>query len=272
MTEAAEVIDDATLQLSGDELAVEESTGEPEAQPDAEVETEAAAEVEAEPSESSTENKGVQKRIDKLTYEAREAQRQAEYWREKALQEEKTPEPAKTLEDFEYDEAKYNAYQAQQITSQAVEAAKRELAKERAEAQARERDFTVEQREKKFSEENGDYFELTRSSDVHFSAEMRDITADMEDGPAVRYHLAKNPDIASQIFYMPPLAAARELGRIEVKLQTERSKAGKKVSDAPEPAPTIKPGTPAASRTLDEADQEEFNRKRREYINKHRRR
>lgn len=53
------------------------------------------------------------------------------------------------------------------------------------------------------------------------------------------YHLGKNPALARQISQMPPIAAARELGRIEARLSLPKPKLE---TQAPSPIAPVKPG------------------------------
>lgn len=57
-----------------------------------------------------------------------------------------------------------------------------------------------------------------------------------ELGPEVAYHLATNPEEAQKFIYADPLAAARQLGRIEAQLSI---KPGRKISNAPPPVDTV---------------------------------
>lgn len=201
--------------------------------------------------------KGVGKRIDELTRNWREAER-----REQALLEilRQRAEPAKaqpdvkastpkTLADFDYDEGRFAAHLSEQATSKAIEAARRELVQEREREQAERRRASFQTRETDFAKTVDDYFETTRDQRVPISEPMAEAIADSDDGPALAYHLAKNIEVAARIAQLSPLAAARELGRIEAKLATEREKAKEKprVSTAPPPPPKVDAVEPAVS-------------------------
>jgi len=221
--------------------AIEEPTEEVEA------EAEATEDGEQEPSDSSPEKKesnGFQKRIDKATRKQRDAERDRDYWREQALKAEK-PEPApvkpetlevKTLEDFDFDETKYQAYIFQTAQEQAVQAAKSALSEDKATNDAKSRQKAFESKEQKYSKTVDDYMEVTRNPDVMITKDMVDIAASSEDGPALLYYLAKNPDISDNIARLSPIDAAREMGRIEA---TKLSAEPKKQTKAPKPPPKI---------------------------------
>jgi hypothetical protein len=197
--------------------------------------------------------KGVQKRLDELTRNWREAER-----REAALlallQQQRTapeaPQPTaddkpKTLADFEYDEGKFQAYIFDQAEKRAADAAKRELtaAQEREATERRKASFRS--RSAEFAKTVEDFDSVARNPDLPISADMAEVIQDSDDGPALLYHLGKNPDIAEKIAQLPPKAAARELGKIEARLAYEREKAKpEKVSKAPPPPPKVEGANP----------------------------
>lgn len=204
--------------------------------------------------EKAPEQDGFTKRIDELTKNWRETERRAEeaardaqYWRDQALRaQQPQPQPAKpveqavkTLADFEYDDVKYQSYLFEQAESRAVKAAEKRL-REQQETDAKERRRTeFARREAEFEKANPDYRSKTRSPSFPVSDAMAEVFAESEEGPAVAFYLANNAGLAEQISKLPPLAAARELGRIEAKLIAAREKAAKTVSDAPPPPPKV---------------------------------
>jgi len=70
---------------------------------------------------------------------------------------------------------------------------------------------------------------------VPISGHVVDALMDADAGPALAYHLAKNPAVAERLNAMTPTRAAIELGRLETTLAAPATKAP---SNAPEP---IKP-------------------------------
>jgi hypothetical protein len=188
----------------------------------------------------------VQKRIDELTRRRYDAERDRDYWREQAQRalprQEPTPPaeaPAagkKKLADFGYDEDAYEAYLLERSQSVAVKATREELNREQQATQSRRREAEFTSREQKFSKDLPDYFEVTRGH-VPITAEMAETIKESELGPAIAYHLGKNPDVAASIAQLTPLQQARELGRLEAKL-AEKPKPPQ-VSGAPPPAPKL---------------------------------
>lgn len=220
---------------------------------------------------------GFEKRINELTKNWREterdrddakrnadeARRDAQYWRDQALRAQQPQQPAKpaetavkTLADFEYDDAKYQSYVLEQAEQRAVKAAEKRL-KEQQEADTRERrKAEFAKREAAFEKDNPDYRSKTRSPSFAVSDAMAEVFQESEEGPAVALYLANNLGLADTIARLPPLAAARELGRIEAQLVSER-KAAKKVSETPPPVPKLEgsgDSTPRPPTTSPESD------------------
>lgn len=185
----------------------------------------------------------VQKRIDELTKARREAERNAEYWRQQAIKQEpekpteKAVEPVKTLADFDYDEGAYQQHLFSRARSEAVEEAKRVLKDEQSRETSSRKLSGFRAKEADFSKSVEDYSEVVTDPSLSITQVMADVAMEMDNGPEVLYYLGKNPSLADEIARLSPLSAARELGRIEAKLLTKA--AGEKVSKAPAPAPKI---------------------------------
>ena len=234
----------------------------------------------------------VRSRIDELTRYRREAERRAEraereadQWREQALrttQQPKATEPepsAKTLADFEFDETKYQSYLFSEAEKRAVAAAEKRIREQQDQEKTVRRKSEFEKRESDYSKSVEDYIEVTRNPSVPITSDMAQVIAESEDGPALAYYLGKNVEIAERIAQLSPLAAAREMGRIEAKLAAERERAKEKtVSKAPPPTPkldaaesgeSVKPDSAESDRAMSDAEwvrrrnlQEKARRKR----------
>jgi len=206
--------------------------------------------------DSSTEKKGVEKRIDELTYKRREAEREAEYWKAQAQKPE--PKPAnlevKTLEDFDYDESKYQAHLFQLAQSQAVEAAKRTLVEEQERQAQVTKQNAFKAKEDKYAAEIDDYMRVTRADTLPLTKDLVDIVSSSDEGPAVLYYLGKNPDITATLANLPPIIAAREIGKIEAKLAKEAS-----TSKAPPPTPKIEGANPGQAIKADAPDSDKLS-------------
>lgn len=225
------------------EPAVAESSAEPVDQAEPQAESAPAAEPEAKP-----ERDKVQERFDKLTREKYEALRakDALEWElqrlreqaEKAQPEPVAPAKVPSLSDYDFDENQYQAAMVQYAAAEARKAALETLETQRRESEAKARIETWRSRESKFSDKTPDYRESVSDPTLPINQSMANIIADMEDGPAVAYYLAKNRDMAEAISKLPPMVAARELGKIEARLAIAPPKSAP-VSSAPPPPPRI---------------------------------
>lgn len=195
-----------------------------------------------------SEPKGVGKRLKELTDARRAAEARADALlrlleqRGEVKAEPKAPDKPKTLKDFDYDESAYTSHLMEAARQDAVEAARAEASKwrdEQAQTQSRQ---TFESRAKAFAKEHSDFHEVFNES-TPVSQAMAEVITQSEQGAEVAYFLGNNPDIARQIYDLSPQAAAREIGRIEARLEYQKSQP-KPVSKAPEPAPTIEGAEP----------------------------
>lgn len=193
----------------------------------------------------------VQKRIDHLTWEKNQREREAEYWRQRAMETVK-PEPPKpaepapsmpTLEAYGYDEAKYQAALVDFARAEARREAEAFLTRREQEAQERAKAATFEKRQAEFIASKPDYADkVLRDPTLPISEVMADVIRESDDGPALAYYLAENRAIAETIAQLPERAAARELGRLEARLAAQREAAkapSPPVSKAPPPPPRI---------------------------------
>lgn len=257
----------------------------PDANPAEDVALDAAPETEAtkpEPSpeapDPGKEKDGLLKKINKLTWQRREAERERDLYRQRVEASERQVKPTeapdtkpKTLADFEYDEGRYQQHLFSEAEKRAVTAAETRLKQEQ-ERQAKERtQSSFRQREEAFSESVEDYLEVTRSENLKITPQMAEVITESEEGPALAYHLGKNEELADLISQLPPLAAARELGKLEARLIAEREKAKEKpISKAPPPTPQLDAASAsprvstadASGDVLDDATWFEMERKR----------
>lgn len=174
---------------------------------------------------------GVQKRIDELTRKSHEAEREAAYWRQranggpdgaKASAEQAAPSkptPDKFTEYADYVEA-LTDWKVQEGVRAAMSALNADRAKEAQQKVRQTREETWVERQSVVRQALPDYDEVLASTDVQVSEHVQEVLLESEHGPALAYHLAKNPDEAERISALSPLAAARALGRIEASLSS----------------------------------------------------
>jgi hypothetical protein len=206
--------------------------------------------------------KGVQPRIDELTRKRYEAEREAAYWKGVATQGKPPADPAQAaqpaakpaVESFptygEYVEA-LAEWKADQKISQALSQREQQAATK----QAAE---TWETRQAAFRQVAADYDQVVGSADEPVSAAVADALRDSAAGPAIAYHLAKNPDLLDRLNGLPARSVDREIGRLEERLSASAPAAKAAVSSAPAPAKTTSGAGRASAPTLANSSMEEY--------------
>lgn len=98
---------------------------------------------------------------------------------------------------------------------------------------------TYDERVKSFSEKNADFSDvMAEVDDIQVSPIVQEIIVTSENGPALAYELAKNRAELERICKLTPIAAARELGKLEAKVAStsdEKKPEPKKITKAPTP-------------------------------------
>lgn len=195
--------------------------------------------------------KGVQGRIDELTRQKYEAEREAAYWKGRAGLDTKQdqaqpsaeqaattkPTPDKFDDYGSYIEA-LTEWKADQKINQAL--TERE-AKAAAARQAETVASTWEQRQAAARATVPDYDAVVGGADAPVAQHVAEALMDSERGPELAYHLAKNPEVLARLNSLPQRQADRELGRIEASLSAPAA------APAAPPARTTQAPTPAAT-------------------------
>jgi hypothetical protein len=212
---------------------------------------------------------GVQKKINKLTARAKaaEAERDRIYAElESARQPRQAPQqPAgdiprpPTLEDFNYDEVRYQDARDKYVADLAVRRVYDEVARsqdaqvQQAEAD-RKRQAGQRFREKAEAaaeryEHLDDAMEAFHKGGISVSVPMIEFVYEhAEDGPAIVHHLYANQELAEKIARLSPIAAARELARLEASLPKPQPR---NVSTAPKPPVVPRGGAEPPIRDLE---------------------
>lgn len=215
-------------------------------------------ESEAEPEKPK--GKSVQERIDEITAARREAERDAEYWRAKAL--EQPQKPTEPTVDAEPDPNAYEFGEADPsyLKDSVRYEMRQELAKERQAMQIqnslRELEHGYTQRVAEVKAEIPDYDDVVTKTAARGEWPCPPVVAlaakESEVGPKVLHHLATNLSEAVAISQLSPIEQAMAFGRLEARFsgQTVTTKIA---TNAPEPAPArTKGGQFAPSGTLDD--------------------
>jgi DNA-binding phage protein len=200
----------------------------------AEAETPEAVEAKAE------KQKGIEKRISELTRARREAERDRDHY--KALASLKALDtPAEPKAD-DYDDP--NDFQRDMI-KHAIKTGVAETQSDEVARKARDADIAAQaavdavwsERISTYRQATPDYDAvIAASADLAIAPYVADALKDSDNGPALLYHMAKNPDIAERLNNMSPIRAAMEIGRIEAGLGGRPVKAP---SNAPAPITPI---------------------------------
>ncbi|MCK9361880.1 hypothetical protein M0Q28_06720 [Patescibacteria group bacterium] len=234
-----------------------------------------------------TASEGAEARIRKLIGEREEAKRQAEYFR--GLSEGRGPKPEvpaalapMRIEDFLPTEQEFAAVG---LTADAFEKAGRSyddlliaksafatrkasalMAKQAEETRAKESvaksQSTFMERVNKAAETDPGILDLMEDRTLPVSQAMAEVIRESEVAPKILRFIADNRAEGKRIAGLPPLAAARELGRIEAKIMaTPAPEPPKRVSQAPEPIRSLTPSG-VTEIDLDKVPIDDFMKKR----------
>lgn len=230
----------------------EETNGTPEGVPEDETslpesaeqsETQETTETEAE-AEDKPRKATAKDRIDELTRLRREAERDAEYWKAKALQapepKVETPEPkAERPDASQYDAGEFDPRYVEDLAAHMAEqAVKKHLDQfeQRNKQQSTDREW--QSRLEQAAEALPDFEEKVlvgaQRGDWACSQEMGEALRVSDKGPELAYHLASNPAEAARLYRLSPALQLMELGKLEAKLTAPKAKT---LTEAPTPIP-----------------------------------
>jgi hypothetical protein len=131
-----------------------------------------------------------------------------------------------------------------QYVSKAVERRLAAAEQERAQQQAA---AEFQRRTQEVRAAHPDFDEAVEALNVPVDSPVGQALLTSEHGPAIMYQLATNPDVLARISALPPLAAVREIGRLEA--QASATAAPKKTAPTPVPRkPAPVPITPVTAR------------------------
>ncbi len=100
--------------------------------------------------------------------------------------------------------------------------------------------------------------------DINFSEAVTESILESDVSAALIYEFAKDKSLLDRVNGLSPIAAAREIGKIESRLSrsSENKSEIKKTSNAPPPPRTLGSGSARVTKSLDDMDPEEFIRVR----------
>lgn len=233
---------------NSEEIPSEDETSLPESAEQSETQETEAEATEGEAEEEKPRKATAKDRIDELTRLRREAERDAEYWRAKALQApEPPPQPVQQDGDGRPDPEKYEAGEydpryVEDLTDwKARTAVERYAQSLTAQTQAERAQTEWQSREAKAAEALPDYEEKVILGAQRKEWACSPVAADAikmsEKGPELAYHLASNPAEAARIYRLSPALQLMELGKIEANLSQPKAKTA---TTAPTPAPQVR--------------------------------
>ena len=184
----------------------------------------------------------LQERIDEITRQRHEAQREAAYWRgiAEAAQPKEAPAEAEEPKPEAFED--YGAYVRALAKFEAKALVKAELEQQRTRQAQEAQATTWQQRAEAAKAELPDFEQVMASSTAPMSQAMAEAIKGSDIGPKVAYHLAQNPDIATRLSRLDPMAAAREIGRLEASLSVKTEPTPKRITSAPTPTTPIGSG------------------------------
>lgn len=268
---------------------------------DSEVEADEESEVEGDEPEAKEDSEkdkprkkgGFQRRIDKLNARNTAIQQQLEYWKEQALKGAKLDSKDKPAEKSDAPKGEANqagkpdpdkfdthAEYVEALTDWKLEQ-REKAAREKAEQDRikTEQETLIKshtERVKAFTEKTKDFHEvLEQVDDVPVSPTVEHILLSSENGPELMYELAKNRADYERINKLSPVAAAREIGKIEAKIAASKSASSetkkqepKKLTQAPKPIAPVGGSKGTVEKSIDDPELSfaEYERLRREQM------
>jgi DNA repair exonuclease SbcCD ATPase subunit len=195
-----------------------------------------------------------QQRINKLTWERHEAERKAAAQAselstriaelEQKLSSSSNSSQPLTLEQFDYDQDKFNQALIDQRVNQGIEQAMSRLnetqtvAQQQQELAQKQQSYNASSQE--YAASNPEFIELVGTMGNAVTSEaVAGFLMDSAIGPKMQHNLLKNYSELQRIQSLPPLAQAAELGRLEAKLSMPQVK---NVSNAPDPVDPLTGG------------------------------
>jgi hypothetical protein len=198
-----------------------------------------------------------QKRIDEVTAKKYEAEREASYW--KGIAEgrgpAKAPEPEAasppTLEQFDYDEAKYQAALTKHITEQAEKAIDEKLTRRELEQTEAQKNESAIAKLKTGEAKHPDF--IASVSSIKASEAVRDFLLADDNAPSVLYELGKDSAAAERFNTLSPVQQAIELGK-----RAATPKAAPVKTIAPPPPTTVAGLVSGIGKTPDQMSMAEY--------------
>jgi hypothetical protein len=191
--------------------------------------------------EAQSKEDGFQKRINKVTADKYAEKRRADELQKRIEELEATKVQASTgdapkLEDFDFDQDKFNQALIDHRVNAAIAASQAKQAQEAVQARTQETARTYEQLVTELGKD--DFYEVANNIPVLDQGLVAELMSTKE-GVEMIYHLGSHLDVADKIANMPPLQAMGELGRISAGMSAQPQI---KPSAAPDPIEPLNSG------------------------------
>lgn len=215
---------------------------------------------------------GYKKRIDRLTRKLSAIEQEREYWRQEALKGQQAETPESKSVQSSADSAgkpKSEDYGTQEEWAEAVvdwkidQRQNADAEKQKQASAQSEHQKTIQEHQSRvdaFKKETKDYDKVVNEAlaylgkDFEWSITLAKELISTENAPQLLYELAKEPEELERLNKLTPIKAARELGKIEARLQkaTESPKEPKefKKTKAPPPLKTVGAGSASVKKTI----------------------
>lgn len=280
-TDAPEVVAEVLGDLAKDAPKVEESKTSAPEESEAKNATDDSGETaeDSDPSENDGEKPkkkpGFKRRVEKLNKKLSKAESEAAYWREQALKHQRPePEPTPVREPDGKPSAEY--FETHEAYMDALTDWKLEKKLAEKESVQRQREIKNEQgkifdthikRVEEFKSQRPDFIEVIEEvEDVNIPPAVQELILNSDQGPALMYELAKAPDELARICSLSPLAAAREMGKLEAKLSQKESPQIKKTKAPPPIKPVGAKSSASIQKDPEQMSYQEFKRWREENL------
>lgn len=264
--EFAEEVKPEPSEAEAPEVAAEVADSEPADKKD-DVETPPAGD-DTQPETPEKKESRVQKRIDKLTQEKYDAQRERDYYKglaegrqvntEQSTETQSIPglRPKPTLEQFDFDQEAHTEAMADWVID------KRELLTKQASASTRQSELVANHNKRIDTAATmyPDFDDVVEASaDLPVTQAMHETILQSEFSADIVYYLAKHPEETKKIAALPPVRQIAELGKIETKFEKKpEPPPPKRITQAPEP---IKPVSGQEIETETVVDDNDWYRK-----------